>query len=231
MKSRGGDVAERNCSIAIEKCSKLHTVEASNSWDNRTRSLSPSPLASTIKCSLGSQALLDVTHRGHFIMLVHATHLCVFFFAHFPFVVNRAFNSTLTKNFQKQWRQKSSSVQEIRDCSIKYLQHLQLTSLSEQCSSSCSSDTWHLGKSLKQRSTRLADQRLLSPRRGCECRSFEWCPLCRMANCGLERTWVKSNGEVGQPKPCRYLMNCKKHLVLIQLLEQWLPRQNFLCFY
>jgi len=29
---------------------------------------------------------------------------------------------------------------------------------------------------------------------------------------------VKSNDDVGQPKPCRYLMNYKKHLVLIQLL-------------
>ena len=169
------------------KCAKLHTVEASNNRDNKTRSLSPSPLASSIKCSLGSQALIEVTHRGHFIMLVHATHLWVFFFAHFPFVVNRAFNTTLTKNFQQYWRQKSSSVQKIRDCSIKYLQHMQSTSLSEQCLPRAATlDIW--GSPWNRRSTRLADQRLLSPRRGCECRSFEWCPLCRIASCGLERT-------------------------------------------
>jgi len=38
---------------------------------------------------------------------------------------------------------------------------------------------------------------------------------------------VKSNGEVGLPKPCRYLMNYKKHLALIQLLEQCLFRKSY----
>jgi len=43
-------------------CAKLRTVAASNNRDHPTRSLSSSPLASTINCSPGSQVLLEVTH-------------------------------------------------------------------------------------------------------------------------------------------------------------------------
>jgi len=38
-------------------CAKLHTVAASNNRDNQTRSLLSSPLATTINCLSGSQAL------------------------------------------------------------------------------------------------------------------------------------------------------------------------------
>jgi len=38
---------------------------------------------------------------------------------------------------------------------------------------------------------------------------------------------VKSNGDVDLPKPCRYLMNNKKYLVLMLQLEQWLPRLSY----
>ena len=44
--------------IPSGKCAKLRTVAASNNRDHPTRSLSSSPLASTINCSPGSQALL-----------------------------------------------------------------------------------------------------------------------------------------------------------------------------
>ena len=61
-------------------CTKLRTVAASNNRDHRTRSLSSSPLASTINCSPGSQALLEVTHQDHSIgitllLLVRATYI------------------------------------------------------------------------------------------------------------------------------------------------------------
>jgi len=57
---------------------KLRTAAASNNRDHPMRSLSSSPLASTINCSPGSQALLEVTHQGHTIgitllLLVRAT--------------------------------------------------------------------------------------------------------------------------------------------------------------
>jgi len=60
-------------------CAKLHTVAASNNRDHPARSLSSSPLASTINCSLASQALLEVTHQDHSIgitllLLVRATY-------------------------------------------------------------------------------------------------------------------------------------------------------------
>ena len=63
-------------------CAKLHTVAASNNRDHPTRSLSSSPLASTINCSPGSQALLEVTHQNHSIgitllFLVRATYIWV----------------------------------------------------------------------------------------------------------------------------------------------------------
>ena len=59
-------------------CAKLRTVAASNNRDHPTRSLSSSPLASTVNCSPGSQALLEVTHQDHSIeitvlLLVRAT--------------------------------------------------------------------------------------------------------------------------------------------------------------
>jgi len=61
-------------------CAKLRTVAASNNRDHPTRSLLPSPLASTINCSPGSQALLEVTHQDHSIgitllLLVRATYI------------------------------------------------------------------------------------------------------------------------------------------------------------
>jgi len=61
-------------------CAKLRTVAASNNRDHPTRSLSSSPFASTINCSPGSQALLEVTHQDHSIgitllLLVRATYI------------------------------------------------------------------------------------------------------------------------------------------------------------
>ena len=114
----------------------------------------------------------------------------------------------------------------IGECSINYFQHLQLTSLSEQCSSSCS-DTWHLGKSLKQKehSTGRSEIAFSTARL--------WMQELRvMSTLQDSQLWpganrVKSNGDAGLPKPCRYLLNYKKHLALIQLLEQCLPRQNY----
>jgi len=51
-------------------CAKLRTAAASNNRDrdHPTRSHSSSPLASTINCSPGSQALLEVTHQDHSIV-------------------------------------------------------------------------------------------------------------------------------------------------------------------
>jgi len=62
-------------------CAKLRTMAASNNRDHPTRSLSSSPLASTINCSPGSQALSEVTHHDHSIgitllLLVRATYIC-----------------------------------------------------------------------------------------------------------------------------------------------------------
>jgi len=67
-------------SRAHAMCAKLRTVAASNNRDHPTRSLSSSPLASTINCSLGSQALLQVTHQDHsvgitLLLLVRATYI------------------------------------------------------------------------------------------------------------------------------------------------------------
>jgi len=65
-------------------CAKLRTVAASNNTYHPTRSLSSSPLASTVSCSPGSQALLEVTHQYHSIgitllLLVRATYCaCIF---------------------------------------------------------------------------------------------------------------------------------------------------------
>jgi len=49
--------------IPSGKCAKFRTVAASNNRDHPTRTLSLSPLASTINRSLASQALLEVTHQ------------------------------------------------------------------------------------------------------------------------------------------------------------------------
>jgi len=61
-------------------CAKLRTVAAINNRDHPTRSLSSSPLASTINCSPSSQALLEFTHQDHSIgitlsLLVSATYI------------------------------------------------------------------------------------------------------------------------------------------------------------
>jgi len=49
---------------------KLHTVAASNNRVHLTISPSSSPLARTINCSPGSQALLEVTHQDHYCCLL-----------------------------------------------------------------------------------------------------------------------------------------------------------------
>jgi len=77
-------------------CAKLCTVAASNNRVHPVRSLSSSPLTSTINCSPGSQALLEVTHQDHSItllLLVRATNIWVLFFMHIPFVVNHTFRA------------------------------------------------------------------------------------------------------------------------------------------
>jgi len=86
-------------------CAELRTVAASNNRDHPTRSLSLSPLASTINCSPGSQALLEVTHQDHssgftLLMLVRATYIMVLFFTHIPFVVNHTINATPPERLQ-----------------------------------------------------------------------------------------------------------------------------------
>ena len=50
-------------------CAKFLTVATSNNRDHPTRSLLLSPLASTINCSPGSQALLEVTYQDHSIQI------------------------------------------------------------------------------------------------------------------------------------------------------------------
>jgi len=66
--------------------------------------LSPS-LASTINCSLASEALLEVTHQDYSIgitvlLLVRATYIWVLFFTQIPFVVNRACTAMPTEMLQ-----------------------------------------------------------------------------------------------------------------------------------
>jgi len=111
-------------------CAKLRSATASNNRVHPTRSLSSSSLASTINCSLASQALLEVTHQDHsigitlhvrycyvqsFISLVspeithhdHSIIACsrhiyvVLFFARIPFVVKRGFSATPAKRLQQ----------------------------------------------------------------------------------------------------------------------------------
>ena len=86
-------------------CAKLHTVAASNNKDHPTRSLSSSPLAPTVNCSPGSQALLEVTYQDHSIgitrlLLVRATYIWCFF-THIPFVVNHTSNATPPEGLQQ----------------------------------------------------------------------------------------------------------------------------------
>jgi len=70
------------CTLVITfNCSQVHISRAST-----PQSLSLSPLARTINCSPGSQALLEVTHQDHSIgitllLLVCTTCICVLFFA------------------------------------------------------------------------------------------------------------------------------------------------------
>jgi len=87
-------------------CAQLRTVAASNNRDHPTRSLSSSPLAGTINCSPGSQALLEVTHQDHSIgdhsIIACSRHIHVFlFFAHIPFVVNHTINATPPERSQQ----------------------------------------------------------------------------------------------------------------------------------
>ena len=88
------------------KRAKLHAVAASSNRDHPTRSISSSPLASTINCTSGSQAVSEVNHRGHSIgitlsLLVHATCARVLIFVHIPFVVHRALNTVPTEGLQQ----------------------------------------------------------------------------------------------------------------------------------
>ena len=74
-----------------------------------TRSLLSSPLASTINCSLASQALLEVTRLDHsvgitLLLLVCATYTYVLFFMCILFVVNRTMTATLTERLQHHFR-------------------------------------------------------------------------------------------------------------------------------
>ena len=87
-------------------CAELRTVAASNNRDHPTRSLSSSQFASTINCSPGSQALLEVTHQDHTIgitllLLLRATYIMVLFFTHIPFVVNHTINATPPERLQQ----------------------------------------------------------------------------------------------------------------------------------
>ena len=96
-------------------CAELRTVAASNNRDHPTRSLSSSPLASTINCSPGSQALWEVTHQDHSIeitllLLVRATYIMVLFFTHIPFVLNRTINATPPERLQQHERTLSNYV-------------------------------------------------------------------------------------------------------------------------
>jgi len=81
-------------------CAKLHTVAASNNRDHLMRSLLMSPLASTINCSPGSQALLEVTHQDHSIIDSHHAYIFLFF-AHIPFMVNHTINATPPEKLQQ----------------------------------------------------------------------------------------------------------------------------------
>ena len=88
------------------KCTKLHTLAASNNRDHVTGSLSLLPSGSTINCSPGSQALLEVTHQDHSIgiillLLFRDTYIWVLFFAHIPFVVNHTFNTMPMERLQQ----------------------------------------------------------------------------------------------------------------------------------
>ena len=107
-------------------CAELRTMAASNNRDH-PRSLSSSLLASTINCSPGSQALLEVTHQDHSIgitlrvrycyvqslvspeitrhdhsFIACSRHIHIFlFFAHIPFVMNHAINATPPERLQQ----------------------------------------------------------------------------------------------------------------------------------
>ena len=58
---------------------KLRTVAASNNRVHLMRSLSSSQLASTINCSPGSQALLQVTHQNHSIGITLLLLVCAMY--------------------------------------------------------------------------------------------------------------------------------------------------------
>jgi len=85
--------ASRSCLVLLRSeisssmCAKLCTMAASNNRDHPTRSLLSSPLASTINCSPGSQASLEVTHQDHSIgitllFLVRTTYIIFVLQAH-----------------------------------------------------------------------------------------------------------------------------------------------------
>ena len=63
-------------------CAELRTVAASNNRDHPTRSLSSSPLASTINCSPGSQVLMrsltKITPAGSLFYCLFAPHTYIF---------------------------------------------------------------------------------------------------------------------------------------------------------
>jgi len=83
---------------------KLRTEAASNNRDHPMRSLSSLALASTINCSPGSQALLEVTQQDHSngITLACSRHTDIFvFFAYISFVVNHTINATPPERLQQ----------------------------------------------------------------------------------------------------------------------------------
>jgi len=63
-------------------CAELRTVATSNNRDHPTRSLLSSPLASTINCSPGSQASLEVTYKDYstgITLLLHVRATYIYF--------------------------------------------------------------------------------------------------------------------------------------------------------
>ena len=96
-------------------CAELRTVAASNNRDHPTRSLLWSPLASTINCSPGSPASLEVTHQDHssgitLLLFLRATYIMVLFFTHIPFVVNHTINATPPERLQQLFNDNCSEV-------------------------------------------------------------------------------------------------------------------------
>jgi len=89
------------------KRAKLHTVGGNNNRVHPTRSLSSSPLASTINCSPGSQALLEVTHGYH--ILSGSLYYCLFAPHIFRCCSSRTFHSRWTAHSAQPQRRSCNS--------------------------------------------------------------------------------------------------------------------------